>query len=92
MAGVEGPSDDADDGEDVQLDSKDGQLRRTRKRLISVHALSIILTARRNRACLEAAGMPSVMEGQSKEEKKTTIQKKEERTKTKHNAGDIISF
>lgn len=28
VAGVEGPSDDANDGEDVQLQSEDGQLRK----------------------------------------------------------------
>lgn len=30
IAGVEGPSDDANDGENVQLDSNDGQLRANR--------------------------------------------------------------
>lgn len=51
---------------------------------------SILATVRRTSAYLEAAGMPSVMEGQSKEKKNQET--KEERKKTKHNAGDIISF
>lgn len=38
VAGVEGPSDDAEDGEDVQLQSKDGQLRKHMMVKINVKA------------------------------------------------------
>ena len=47
VAGVEGPSNDAEDGEDVQLQSKDGQLRKHMMVKINVKAWSILLIVRR---------------------------------------------
>lgn len=61
VAGVEGPAADANDGEDVHLHSDEGQLRKHMKvKLVKRHKLS-----KKKCAPMKAAGMPSVMGGQS---------------------------
>ena len=65
VAGVEGPPDDAHDGEDVHLQSDDRQLRKHMEAKLMPRPKSLLAEIRKG-AFMEAAGMLSVMGGQSK--------------------------
>lgn len=69
VAGVEGPPDDAHDGEAVQLQSNDGQLRKHTEVKLRWRHKGILFIDRRQVLIGKAAGMPSVMGGQSKKNK-----------------------
>lgn len=62
VAGVEGPSDDAHDGEHVQLQSNNGQLRKQVKVKLGWRYKAF---SQKKGAYMKATGMPSIMGGQS---------------------------